>query len=289
VDGGALNLVANNDTLGGDPAYDHVKRLRVDYSLDGVLKSATVAENETLALGGTGGPGEPPAFVWRTDVGGKVFASSTTTGQVKFTTASGKSLLAEIRDVPLAQEISGVWDLSFPPNWGAPEKVTFDKLMSWTDSAENGVKYFSGTATYAKEIEIPAADLGAGKTLWLDLGRVKNLAEVSLNGKPLGILWKPPFRVDVTSAAQPGKNKLEIKVTNLWPNRLIGDEQLAADREWDGKKLKAWPQWVLDGKPSPTGRFTFTTWHHWNKGDALLESGLLGPVRMISAQEVAAK
>ena len=130
--------------------------------------------------------------------------------------------------------------------------------------------------------------MGAGKSLWLDLGRVKNLAEVSLNGKPLGILWKPPFRVDVSGAAQPGKNKLEIKVTNLWPNRLIGDEQLAEDRVWNGKKLKEWPQWVLDGKPSSTGRFTFTTWHHWTKDDALLESGLLGPVRIIFAKEVAA-
>ena len=131
--------------------------------------------------------------------------------------------------------------------------------------------------------------MGAGRSLWLDLGRVKNLAEVSLNGKPLGILWKPPFRVDITGAAQPGKNKLEIKVTNLWPNRLIGDEQLASDREWNGKRLKEWPQWVLDGKPSPTGRFTFTTWHHWNKDDALLESGLIVPVRMICGVEVLAK
>ena len=196
---------------------------------------------------------------------------------------------AEAKNIPEPVEIGGAWNLSFPPNWGAPEQVTLDKLISWSDSTDAGVKYFSGTATYQKEIEIPKELFGRDRELWLDLGRVENFAEVSLNGKPLGILWKPPFRVNVTGAAKPGKNKLEIKVTNLWPNRLIGDEQLAEDRVWDGKHLKEWPQWVLDGKPSPTGRYTFTTWHHWTKDDALLESGLIGPVMLRVAEVVVAK
>ncbi len=184
---------------------------------------------------------------------------------------------------PAPVEISGAWTLTFPPNWGAPASVTFNKLMSWTDSPDSGVKYFSGTATYTKEITLQSTDLSTNQSLWLDLGRVKNLAEVWVNGKSLGILWKPPFRLDITGAAKPGKNKLEIRITNLWPNRLIGDEQLPDDRQWNGKRLREWPQWVLDGKPSPTGRFTFTTWHHWTKDDALLESGLIGPVRLIPA------
>ena len=112
----------------------------------------------------------------------------------------------------------------------------------------------------------------------LVLGDVKNLAEVRLNGKDLGVLWKPPFRLEITDAVRVGKNRLEIRVTNLWPNRLIGDEQLPDDREWKGKELRAWPDWLLAGKPSPTGRFTFTTWHHWTKDSPLLPSGLLGPV-----------
>jgi hypothetical protein len=116
------------------------------------------------------------------------------------------------------------------------------------------------------------------------LGSVKNFAEVSLNGQSFGVLWKPPFRVNLTGAARPGANSLRIKVTNLWPNRLIGDEQLPADREWDGKQLKAWPQWLLDGQASPSGRFTFTTWHHWNKDDELLPSGMLGPVQLKIAE-----
>ena len=151
------------------------------------------------------------------------------------------------------------------------------------------MRYFSGTAAYEKEIEIPADRLSAGRELWLDLGAVKNFAQVTLNGRDLAVLWKPPFRVNVTGAAKPGVNKLVVKVTNLWPNRLIGDEQLPADCEWNGQQLKKWPQWLLDGKPSPTGRLTFTTWHHWTKQSALLESGLLGPVTLRTAELVSPK
>lgn len=285
VEDGSLSAEINNEFAGADPVFGKVKECRVDYSLDGVRKTITVAENDTLAIGKPATQGEPPALTLRTRADGKMIVSATAPGSIEATLASRKKVRAEIRDVPSPIEISGAWNLSFPPNWGASANITFDKLMSWTDSADQGVKYFSGTATYTKEIDIPAADLRAGNSLWLDLGRVKNLAEVSVNGKALGILWKPPFRVNLAGVAQPGKNKLEIKITNLWPNRLIGDEQLPDDREWTGKRLKAWPQWVLDGKPSPTGRYTFTTWHHWTKDDALLESGLIGPVRLVPVVE----
>ncbi len=151
------------------------------------------------------------------------------------------------------------------------------------------MRYFSGTAAYEKEIKIGAERLNSGRELWLDLGAVKNFAEVSLNGQNLAVLWKPPFRVNVTTAAKPGVNTLVVKVTNLWPNRLIGDEQLPPDCEWNGAQLKAWPQWLLDGKPSPTGRLTFTTWHHWTKGAPLLESGLLGPVTLLTSELIPAR
>ena len=104
------------------------------------------------------------------------------------------------------------------------------------------------------------------------------------------MLWKPPFRVEVTGAARAGENELEVQVVNLWPNRLIGDEQLPEDSERNPEgTLKRWPQWLAEGKPSPTGRYTFTTWRLWKKGDALLESGLLGPVRTVSARELTFK
>ncbi len=112
------------------------------------------------------------------------------------------------------------------------------------------------------------------------------MAEVRVNNRRPTLLWKRPFRLDITGLAKRGENKLEVKVTNLWPNRLIGDEYLPEDSERnpDGT-LKRWPDWLLQGKPSPTGRSTFTTWRLWKKTDQPLASGLLGPVRIVPAQE----
>ena len=143
--------------------------------------------------------------------------------------ADGKTDRVQVKDAPSAVEIAGPWEVHFPPKWGAPEKISLDKLTSWTEQSDPGVKYFSGTATYVKEIDISSDTLSANRSLYLYLGRVKNLAQVKLNGKDIGILWKPPFRVDLTGIASAGKNSLEIRVTNLWPNRLIGDEKIGLD------------------------------------------------------------
>jgi hypothetical protein len=154
--------------------------------------------------------------------------------------------------------VSGPWQVSFPPNWGAPPQVRFDNLVSWTSYPDEGVKYFSGTATYAKDINALQEWFKKGAKVMLDLGTVKEIAEVSVNGKPVGgILWKPPFEADVTSALNPGSNHIEVKVTNLWPNRIIGDRQPNATKKY------AW----LDYKP-------------FRADTPLLESGLLGPVKL---------
>jgi hypothetical protein len=123
--------------------------------------------------------------------------------------------------------------------------------------------------------------LGKDRRLYLDLGNVQVMARVSLNGKDLGLLWKAPYRVEITDAAKVGDNALEVQVTNLWVNRMIGDETLAEDssRNPDGT-LKEWPQWVQAGKSSPTGRQTFTSWRLWNATDPLQASGLIGPVTL---------
>jgi hypothetical protein len=114
------------------------------------------------------------------------------------------------------------------------------------------------------------------------------MAEVTLNGQPFGVLWKKPFQVDVTRALRAGPNTLEVRVVNLWINRLIGDEQLPEDspRNKDGRTVSEWPEWVLQGKPSPAGRFTFTSHRLWKKDDPLAPSGLLGPVILVPAQLV---
>ena len=155
--------------------------------------------------------------------------------------------------------------------------------MSWSQHPDPGVKHFSGTATYSKTFDISQEMLGNKRRLYLDLGNVAVMAEVKLNGKNLGILWKAPFRIEITEAVKSGTNTLQVSVVNLWINRMIGDEFLPADCELNGDgSLRAWPAWLLEGKPNPSGRFTFSTWRLWGKNEALQESGLIGPVRILT-------
>jgi hypothetical protein len=184
--------------------------------------------------------------------------------------------------LPPPMELAGPWEVRFAPGGGAPKKVAFDKLISWSDHLDHGVKYYSGTATYLKTFSLAAETVGKDRRLQLSLGNVQIMAEATLNGKDLGILWKPPYSVDITDAAKPGHNTLEVKVANLWVNRQIGDELLPedSDRNPDGTP-KSWPPWVLEGKSSPTGRHTFASWRLWHKDDSLQPSGLLGPVKII--------
>jgi hypothetical protein len=281
-------VVANNDLTGRDPAPNHKKELRVDYTLDGRPGQASVHEGETLMLPGESTIGLAPQWQVITASDGSLGMKVWDNGRFELRMAGGKILHATARDIPDPQPVTGPWNLSFPPNWGAPPSVTLDQLISWTDHTNPGVRYFSGTATYEKDVEMSSDRLKPGSELWLDLGDVKNFAEVSLNGQDFPVLWKPPFRVNITAAAKTGTNHLVVKVTNLWTNRVIGDEQLPPDCEWDGDQLKAWPQWLLDGKPSPTGRLTFTTWHHLKKDSPLLTSGLLGPVTLRTAEIISA-
>ena len=221
-------------------------------------------------------------------------------GGYELKTFGGRTLKVNVPTLPDPYRIEGPWELDFPKGLGAPERVTLERLISWTEHSNAGVKFFSGTATYHRKFELPARMMGKDRALCLDLGRVCVIAQAKLNGHDLGILWKPPFRVDVTEVIKAGANELEVSVVNLWPNRLIGDDNLPSDVEWAqpagfgggggaasrGAYLAAYPQWLLDNKPSPTGRVAFTVWRHWTKDDPLLESGLLGPVRIIARVSV---
>ena len=179
--------------------------------------------------------------------------------------------------------LSGPWEVHFIDGMGAPANTTFNELISWPEHADKNIQYYSGTAVYNKTMVISKEMIGKNKRLTLDLGKVAVMAEVIINGQNLGILWKNPFSIDITNAVKVGKNTVEIKVVNLWINRLIGDEQLPDPSELTAEgNLKSWPEWVLDGKPNPTGRYTFTTWKLWEKEAPLVESGLIGPVNIIS-------
>lgn len=279
-----LSVVAGNE-LAGDPAPFVVKQMRVDYTLGGKDYSTTVGENATLVLPqGTEdvlGAQIPPPPGLSAAADGTVTVVAWEPGVYEGTTAGGKKVRAEVPAVRPPMLVTGPWNVTFPPNWGAPDRATFEKLISWTDSDVPGIKYFSGTATYTRDLDVPAELLAAGNSVQLDLGVVRNFAQVRLNGADLGILWKPPFRLDVTRLLKPGSNALEVRITNLWPNRLIGDELLPADYDLSpGGPIRAWPAWLLEGKPRTSGRVTFTTWSHLAKDSPLLESGLIGPVAL---------
>jgi hypothetical protein len=172
-------------------------------------------------------------------------------------TADGKVRQEKVAGLPQQVAVDGAWEVSFAPGWGAPAKVVMDKLVSWSEHSDAGVKYFSGSAVYRKVFgyaSMPPAELAGKARIYLDLGKVAVMAEVKLNGKNLGILWKAPYRVDVTDAIKSGENVLETKVVNLWVNRLIGDEQLPEDSERNGDgTLRMASQAPRDGSPSPVG------------------------------------
>ena len=155
--------------------------------------------------------------------------------------------------------VEGSWMVSFQPGRGAPAFVTLDKLISWPDSTDAGVKYFSGAGTYTKTITATPDWFKKGAKLWIDLGDVKNLAQVTVNGKSLGVVWHTPYRVDATGALKPGANEVTIKVINAWVNRLIGDQQ-----------------------PDATTKYTFADVKPYKANSPLLPSGLLGPVHVYS-------
>jgi len=157
--------------------------------------------------------------------------------------------------------LDGPWTVSFPSNMGAPPKITFPKLESWTANADEGVKFFSGTAVYSKTVRVESSWLRSGEKVLLNLGMVNDLVEVSVNGQALGILWKAPYQVDVTNALKAGANHLQIKVTNEWTNRIIGDRTAAPEKK------------VLAGPPAG-GIF--------GASQTLSNSGLLGPVTFVS-------
>lgn len=221
------------------------------------------------------------AELWHPDTGATEPADYTLTGDrtvVPLRLAERESVFVVFRGpaapparatVPPASTViatlEGAWNVTFPEKLGAPSGVRLDRLESLTAHSIPGIKYFSGTATYTKAITAPREWFRPGAATLLDLGRVGDIAAVSLNGRTLGQLWKPPYRLDVTAALQPGENKLEIMVTNQWTNRIAGDRTAPADQ----KVLAAAPPGRgggggFGGGPAP-----------------LPESGLIGPVTIV--------
>ena len=155
-----------------------------------------------------------------------------------------------------ASQINGPWQVSFDPKWGGPAQITFPTLTDWSKNPKTGIRYYSGKAVYRKSFTAPSA--GAGAPVYLDLGTVNDMAQVRVNGQNVGTVWCAPYRVNVSRALRPGANQLEITIANRWPNRLIGDKSLPAEKQ-----------------------YTSTTWNPFSARDPLLPSGLLGPVKLL--------
>jgi hypothetical protein len=158
-------------------------------------------------------------------------------------------------------DLVGPWRVRFQPERGAPEEALFTKLISWTDAQDDGIRHFSGIADYSIRFQAPTEIDGAGDSIMIDLGRVAGVARVSINGEEVGIVWKPPYAVDVTGRLKAGENELRCEVANTWHNRLVGDSALP-----------------------PAQRITRTNIRRpFAPNTPLLESGLLGPVRLVPA------
>ena len=178
-----------------------------------------------------------------------------------------------------ALELTGPWTVSFDPAWGGPASTTFDELTDWSKNSDEGIRYYSGTAVYSRtfDFEKPVD----AQHIYLSLGSVKNVASVRLNGKSLGTVWCSPWQVEVTDALQSKDNRLEVEVTNLLPNRMIGDEHLPPETDYtrgSNHIVTSLPAWLTNGIPRADGRYTFSTFNPYTKDSPLLPSGLLGPV-----------
>lgn len=198
-----------------------------------------------------------------TEEAGAIHWQTSVPGNFAIHLSNGATRNVSIPSVALGMDVAGPWTLSFPAGWGAPSSVPITKLGAWTDSTSPGIRYFSGTAIYRTTVDEPPSMFRQGIRLSLNLGELAELATIRVNGISLGVVWKDPFTVNVDHALKPGKNEIEISVTNLWPNRLIGDAQ-----------------------PSVSQQFTHTNITKYRADSPLLPSGLFGPVTINTSYDV---
>ena len=218
-------------------------------------------------------------------------------------TSTGPGIKFHRQETLDSRNVNPSWTINFPAGWGAPTEIKLDSLISWTEHSDAGIRYFSGTATYHGTIDIDRKFLKNTDncSFVLDLGEVKNIAEVSVNGMSCGdVVWTAPFQVDVTGMLHKGTNNIEIRITNLWANRMIGDEQEPDDARWSdplvytyspdkpavGCYLEEIPEWLANHEPRPTRRYTFSDFKFFNPHSSLLRSGLIGPVRILKQNRI---
>jgi hypothetical protein len=219
-----------------------------------------------------------------------VSADRATTLEVSYSDKHKKTLKLS---TPFATDISSTWSVAFEPKLNTSFEMNMDELIDFSKSADPRVKYFSGTAVYRNTIIIDSTNKLSTAQYVLSLGILHDIAAVSINGADAGVLWYPPYEMDVTHLLRSGNNKIEVRVTNNWANRLIGDEQEPADFEWGadrgdmGRAMKAFPDWFIKGEPRPaSGRKGFLLWYYYKPNSQLKPAGLVGPVKLIRRELV---
>ncbi len=191
----------------------------------------------------------------------QLYAHMTGTGEYAITWSDGKRSVISVEETDIKQYIQGTWELAFDTAWGGPDKVSVDELKSWTEFTSEGIKYYSGTATYFKTFSLSKKEI-EDKKIILNLGNVLEMASIKINGNKMPVSWCFPFEYDITKYAKEGSNDLEVEVVNMWPNRLI-----------------------LDGSLPKNLRLTKTNINKFEATDAekfLRKSGLTGPVEVVS-------
>ncbi len=278
---GALEIPdISPSAFGRDPAPNVVKTLEIAYRFNGKENRTSIAEGKPLTIGSSSGN---PLRVHATD-GSAVTLASATPVQAELTFASGSRKSITTPQAPAASQLRGPWRVVLDSPVEPRRELTLPQLASLSENPDASIRYFSGTATYSSTFEIPATP----HPVELDLGKVHDLARVTVNGRDLGVIWQAPFRIDITPALKPGRNELKIAVTNTWHNRLVGDEQHEPDFEWGGdrgskgRSIKGYPDWFVKNLPRPSkDRKCFVVWYYHRKDTPLLPSGLVGPVTLV--------
>lgn len=269
-----LKIPVNNSLIDNKAIEGEKTALKITFLTDGEERTLLLPEDQELNLGKDV---PKPILGYQNE---KLSWTTPYKGEIMYTNTSGSNNSIIVKAVPEPIVLKGPWEVQFEQNLETPEKALFKELISWSESSNKNIQYYSGTASYKNEFTLSKQLLKPNKSLELDLGSVAVIAEVIINGKNAGILWKAPFRMIIDDFVTKGTNTLEVKITNLWPNKLIGDEYLELDVERNGDKTKALPLWLLNGSERPSKRLTFSSWKHWNRDDKLLTSGLLGPVKI---------
>jgi hypothetical protein len=248
-----------------------------------VLRKKRTTSHSVKSLVAPTGPAPYLATVVHETAGKRVKASANGSYLLTYTDGTTKQLL--VQGVPPAVAVLPPWKLRFLQQRGATDCIV-QQLGSWTDFADQS-RYYSGTATYETDFLFSGKKATKDWEYVLDLGVVYHTVRLQLNGQDLGLQWKPPYRYDLTPHLKNGQNHLEVSVTNLWANRLIGDEQFPDDLQWSGNLLKEIPAWVTNNQPRPEPRRqAFTTYKFFTRDAPLLPSGLLGPVMLHTVKAV---